>query len=316
MSAEFLTSIVIKHSIPFVLSCTFIELCLFFILPFVACPPSSYTHTQTLSLPLSLSHSFTILIPFHMTQIHAEPKTMELVFLVVSFVLDVPVLFSVGILSGYHIYCVSTNTTTIEGWEKGKVATMVRRGKIQDVKFPYDVGLYNNIKQVLGDNPLFWLWPKSAKGDGLHFAVAKDTGRDSVQLARLSSLSTLSTATRDRNGMSRPVSSTSIIVTCEDDEVRVPSRSSIYINMRELTTAHLNDRNTRSDMALWSPVSDTATLVEDGYSQKGYTVGDYKNYSKEEDSYDQYTFSHNLDRSDTFHSETYLETDMREVKIA
>jgi len=33
----------------------------------------------------------------------------------------------------YHFYCLSTNTTTIEGWEKDKVATLVRRGKIHEV---------------------------------------------------------------------------------------------------------------------------------------------------------------------------------------
>ena len=39
--------------------------------------------------------------------------------------------------SVYHFYCISGNTTTIESWEKDKVATLIRRGKIRDVKFPY-----------------------------------------------------------------------------------------------------------------------------------------------------------------------------------
>lgn len=33
----------------------------------------------------------------------------------------------------YHFYCVATNTTTIEAWEKDKVATLIRRGKIREV---------------------------------------------------------------------------------------------------------------------------------------------------------------------------------------
>lgn len=37
----------------------------------------------------------------------------------------------------YHFYCILGNTTTIEGWEKDKVATLIRRGKIREVKFPY-----------------------------------------------------------------------------------------------------------------------------------------------------------------------------------
>lgn len=33
----------------------------------------------------------------------------------------------------YHFNALMKNTTTIEGWEKDKVATLVRRGKIQEV---------------------------------------------------------------------------------------------------------------------------------------------------------------------------------------
>ena len=38
-----------------------------------------------------------------------------------------------GISSLYHFYSLLGNTTTIEGWEKDKVATLVRRGRIQEV---------------------------------------------------------------------------------------------------------------------------------------------------------------------------------------
>lgn len=127
-----------------------------------------------------------------------------------------------------------------------------------------------------------------------------------MQLARLSSLSTLSTATRDRHGNSRPVSTTSIIVTCEDDdEVRAPPKR---ISLRELQLAHVPDRYSRSDLALASPISDTATLIG------GDSYG-YKNTAKEGDSYDHYAFTHNLDRSDTMISDNYIEMDMQEVKI-
>lgn len=37
-------------------------------------------------------------------------------------------------MSGYHVYCLTTNTTTIEGWEKGTALTMKSHsGKISDV---------------------------------------------------------------------------------------------------------------------------------------------------------------------------------------
>jgi palmitoyltransferase len=81
--------------------------------------------------------------------------TMELLFVVLNYVTCIPVLLLVGgfrcaILlhpflaympteagSLYHFYCVLGNTTTIEGCEKDKVATLIRRGKIRAIKFPY-----------------------------------------------------------------------------------------------------------------------------------------------------------------------------------
>ena len=80
--------------------------------------------------------------------------TTELLWVVLNYVTCVPVLVIVGgfrylrfcpfprrqadkLGSLYHFYCVLGNTTTIEGWEKDKVATLIRRGKIRQVKFPY-----------------------------------------------------------------------------------------------------------------------------------------------------------------------------------
>jgi hypothetical protein len=74
--------------------------------------------------------------------------------IVLNYVTCVPVLLCVGgfryelrffvffetradLNSLYHISCLLNNTTTIEGWEKDKVATLVRNGKIREIKFPY-----------------------------------------------------------------------------------------------------------------------------------------------------------------------------------
>ena len=56
-----------------------------------------------------------------------------MVLLVLNFALCIPVLLLVGGFSLYHFYCAMCNTTTIEGWEKDRVATMVRRGRVRDV---------------------------------------------------------------------------------------------------------------------------------------------------------------------------------------
>ncbi|CAE7190122.1 unnamed protein product [Rhizoctonia solani] len=75
----------------------------------------------------------------------------------------------------YHFYCLASNQTTIEGWEKDKVATLVRRGKIRDVKFPYHLGIGKNIRAVLGERAWLWCWPQPVRGSGLSFPVADGT---------------------------------------------------------------------------------------------------------------------------------------------
>lgn len=66
-----------------------------------------------------------------------EPSLSELLFMVFNFAACVPVWLCVGMFSLYHLWLVSGNTTTVERWEKDKVSTMVRRGKIKEIKYPY-----------------------------------------------------------------------------------------------------------------------------------------------------------------------------------
>ncbi|KAG9286704.1 hypothetical protein G9A89_012254 [Geosiphon pyriformis] len=103
-----------------------------------------------------------------------EPTATETTFIVLNYVAVLPVLFGVGPLSLYHFYCMCSNTTTIESWEKEKVLTLVRRGKIKEIKYPYDLGIILNIRSVLGDNPILWCWPTIISGDGLTYPIATD----------------------------------------------------------------------------------------------------------------------------------------------
>ncbi|KAF9936817.1 Palmitoyltransferase [Mortierella alpina] len=104
----------------------------------------------------------------------SAPTPEQTIVIVVCLCLDGPVLFGVSVLSIYHIWCISSNTTTIESWEKDRVLTMIRRGKIRDVKCPYHQGILANFQEVLGKNPLLWLWPRPMLGDGLRFKVKHD----------------------------------------------------------------------------------------------------------------------------------------------
>ncbi|KAF5385064.1 hypothetical protein D9615_001250 [Tricholomella constricta] len=107
-----------------------------------------------------------------------EPSSVELVFTILNYVACTPVLLAVGAFSVYHLYCLLGNTTTIEGWEKDKVATMVRRGKLQEVKFPYNLGRKKNIESVLGKNMFLWCWPIAAPGNGLKYELAEGDAFD------------------------------------------------------------------------------------------------------------------------------------------
>ncbi|CAO3612574.1 unnamed protein product [Mucor fragilis] len=108
-------------------------------------------------------------------QFDAEPDTTQIIFMVLNFVLAFIVVFCVGILTCYQLYCMSKNQTNIESWERGKVEGLVKRGKIPPVNYPFDVGFYRNLCEVLGPNPLTWLWPKKMQGDGLSFPVTEET---------------------------------------------------------------------------------------------------------------------------------------------
>ncbi|RKP22259.1 DHHC palmitoyltransferase-domain-containing protein [Syncephalis pseudoplumigaleata] len=104
------------------------------------------------------------------------PDVTELIFLVLNLIATTIVLILVGLLSVFHIWSVSGNTTTIENWENSKIRKMQERGEIRQAEFPYNVGAYRNICLVLGDNPLLWLWPQPARGDGINYPVASHLG--------------------------------------------------------------------------------------------------------------------------------------------
>ncbi|KAG6889989.1 hypothetical protein C0995_012949 [Termitomyces sp. Mi166 len=101
-----------------------------------------------------------------------EPSSVEILFTILNYVACIPVLLAVGGFSLYHLYCLLGNSTTIEGWEKDKAATLVRRGKLHEVKFPYNLGWKRNVHSVLGTNMLLWCWPRPAIGNGLKYEMA------------------------------------------------------------------------------------------------------------------------------------------------
>ncbi|CAO3688458.1 unnamed protein product [Rhizopus microsporus] len=104
-------------------------------------------------------------------QHHLHPAPPEIIFLALNLMGLVIAIIGVGVLTCYHVYCITTNTTTIEGWEKGRSLTIKGMGRIQHVKAPYDQGIYENIATVLGKYPFFWLLPIPMRGNGLDFPI-------------------------------------------------------------------------------------------------------------------------------------------------
>jgi len=106
------------------------------------------------------------------------PSGSEFLYIIMNYVFVVPVVLAVGAFSLYHFYNLISNTTTIEGWEKDRAATLKRNGKIQEIKFPYDLGSRRNIVSVLGSNPLFWCCPTIPSGTGLKFQLSVGNDHD------------------------------------------------------------------------------------------------------------------------------------------
>jgi len=66
--------------------------------------------------------------------LQSDPTKSLIIFLVLNYVACIPVIFAVGAFSIYHFWSVAANTTTIEGWEKEKVAILKKKGKIREVR--------------------------------------------------------------------------------------------------------------------------------------------------------------------------------------
>ncbi|GAA6052390.1 hypothetical protein JCM3770_000219 [Rhodotorula araucariae] len=112
---------------------------------------------------------------FHSLAFSVDPSTFQIVMLVLNYTACIPVLLAVGVFSLYHLWSVLVNTTTIEGWEKDKAASLKRRGKIREYRYPYHLGYLANVRAILGRNPLLWCWPQRAPGDGLSYPIAAGT---------------------------------------------------------------------------------------------------------------------------------------------
>ncbi|KAK9449460.1 DHHC palmitoyltransferase-domain-containing protein [Limtongia smithiae] len=102
--------------------------------------------------------------------------TSEIVATIILTPVALFLLFSLSLLFIRTLWNNLENTTQIETWEKERVEGQVRRGRLPDIEFPYDLGgPFENLCESLGP-PWMWFFPWSEPdGDGMHFKTIDDS---------------------------------------------------------------------------------------------------------------------------------------------
>ena len=75
---------------------------------------------------------------------------------------------------GWQVYLIVTNQTSIEFHNNGEISSkMKHKGNRVQFKHIYSVGILDNIKSFLGEDPAYWFLPTKFEGlDGIHFPLA------------------------------------------------------------------------------------------------------------------------------------------------
>ncbi|KAL1993248.1 hypothetical protein VTN49DRAFT_3197 [Thermomyces lanuginosus] len=119
------------------------------------------------------------------------PSVFQLAHFFVLILVNTFTLIALSLLLIRTLWSLGANVTTIESWEIERHRTLLRRARyfggyldgpdglkvrIQKQEFPYDIGIFKNIKAGMGgsSNILSWFWPFSATPDrstGLDFEI-------------------------------------------------------------------------------------------------------------------------------------------------
>jgi len=102
----------------------------------------------------------------------AYTPTEMILFCIVVIVLLI-LLMTVGTLTGYQLYYICKGQTTIETFEMDRIEQLVDKEfiSIQKGTFPFNHGMYQNLKETFGEKWIFWMIPKSQRGNGIDFEV-------------------------------------------------------------------------------------------------------------------------------------------------
>ena len=91
-------------------------------------------------------------------------------FIVTAYVLACVFGFIITAFFCFHMWLISKHYTTIEFCEKRKTESAFKD------QSPYNTGVYQNLKTILGPNPLLWFLPvrMNLEGNGLFFEIRSD----------------------------------------------------------------------------------------------------------------------------------------------
>jgi hypothetical protein len=95
----------------------------------------------------------------------------EMIFIVIDLIMLFVVVFLVSPLFAFQIMYATSNTSTIEDRENKKIDILKEKGEVPDVKYPYDYGWFENLKDVYGSNIFNWFFNGKGSGDGVNFKI-------------------------------------------------------------------------------------------------------------------------------------------------
>lgn len=108
-----------------------------------------------------------------------EIYRVHLFFLVTTMLftlLVIPLSIIIYLFTGFHLYLIMTNQTSVEYSKNGLLMIKLERaGKRGVFKRIYDIGWLENMKQVLGNDPYHWFLPYPNQMDGIHYPTIDST---------------------------------------------------------------------------------------------------------------------------------------------
>ncbi|KAJ5591945.1 Palmitoyltransferase pfa4 [Penicillium hispanicum] len=139
----------------------------------------TYPHFMRFLFYAVFGMSYLETLLYERAAIYLGPSVGQLVHLFLLVVLNTVTLLAILILFLRSIYSLLFNITTIESWEMERHDTLVRRARvlggyldgpggikvrIKRQEFPYDIGIWSNVKQGMGGsiNIISWFWPFAA----------------------------------------------------------------------------------------------------------------------------------------------------------